>query len=293
MIRICVIIVNYHSAKLVNACLDSLRALNREDLKYVVVDNSTIGEMQQIQSRQPEVLILNPGQNLGFAGGCNIGIRYALEEKIPYILLLNPDTRVENDSLSSLTKIFETDSEIGMAGPIVFEDKATRPIWPNAGDFNWWIAGLRRRRWSNGDQTKGEIAYVSFLSGCAMMLRTEAVEDVGLMDERYFLYFEDADYCQAFIRKGWKIVLVQTARILHAPSSTIGQHSANQVYFLSRNRMWLTRRWATRYEFSVFMLFNSLIKIPGVFLMFGLKWRRPDLIKAYLRGYWDGLCLFR
>jgi GT2 family glycosyltransferase len=230
---------------------------------------------------------------LGFAGGCNIGIRYALEEKIPYILLLNPDTRVEHDFLSPLIKIFERDDEIGMAGPVIFEDEATRPIWPNSGDFNWWIAGAKMCRRGEGRQAQAEITYVSFLSGCAMMLRAAAVVDVGLMDERYFLYFEDADYCQAFIRNGWKIAQVSTARILHAPSSTIGKHSATQVYFLSRNRMLLASRWANRYEFGIFMMFVFFVKIPVVFLLFGLKWRRPDLIVAYLRGYWDGLYSFR
>lgn len=284
---ICVVIINYHSQALVNDCLNHLNYLQRKDLEYLIVDNSEHPDTDLIKSKHRDVLIHRSNRNLGFAGGCNIGLRHAMQEKNRYVLLLNPDTRFEQDFIAPLLAALEAIPNAGMAGPLIFEDAELRRPWQGIGRLNWWLGGPIQR-WKKAKYDYNEPIDVPFLSGCALLLRLDAVKSVGLMDERYFLYFEDTDYSRRFICCGWPVILVPQAQILHAQSSTIGRHSRAQVYFLSRNRIWLTRRWAPRHQFAFFMLFNTLLKIPSM-LVYGLWRRRIDIAGAFLAGYLDGL----
>jgi len=127
------------------------------------------------------------------------------------------------------------------------------------------------------------------LSGCAMMLKTAAVEKVGGMAEEYFLYFEDTDYVQRFLQAGYQSGYVPKAEVLHDASTTVGFQSPDYIYYFSRNRIWFMRRWAKWYHLFVFMLYNTLVKLPGSLLVFGLIKRQPKLVWAYFSGYWHGI----
>jgi len=284
---ICVVIINYHSQAVVNNCLSHLKSLQRGDLEYLVVDNSEHPDTDLIKSKHGDVFIHRTAANLGFAGGCNIGLRHAMQKKNRYVLLLNPDTRFEHDFITPLLAALETVPGAGMVGPLIFEDTETRRLWQGVGRLNWCLGGPIRRFKKTSSDCSAPMD-VPFLSGCALLLRLDAVKSVGLMDDRYFLYFEDTDYSRRFISCGWRVLLAPKAQLLHAQSSIIGRHSRAQVYFLSRNRIWLTRRWAQLHQFLVFMLMNTLVKIPLMVISFGFIWRRPKLISAYLKGYIEG-----
>lgn len=282
-----VVIINYHSQYLVAGCLDRLKSLRRTDLTYIVIDNSEQPDTDLVESLHKDVLIHRANRNLGFAGGCNVGLRYAIKRNAEYVLLLNPDTRIECDFIEPLVAALEATPQSGMAGPVIFEDTRSRRLWQGVGRLNWWLGGpIQRCRKTQHHGNKP--IEVPFLSGCVLLLRMDAVKTVGLMDEHYFLYFEDTDYSRRFIGKGWRVILVPHAQILHAQSSIIGRRSIMQVYFLSRNRIWLTRRWAKIHQFVVFMLINTFVKIPLMAVSFSFVWRRPKLISAFLRGYVEG-----
>lgn len=284
---ILVVIVNYHSQPLVCACLDQLKGLQRKDLAYFVVDNSERPDMEAIRSRHPDARLHRPKTNLGFAGGCNLGLRYAMKKKCDYALLLNPDVIIGNDFIAPLVEALESQPTAGMAGPVIFENTAARRLWQGAGRMIWCLGGpVHRGRRPPQERRPME---VPFLSGCAMMVRVEALERTGLMDESYFLYFEDTDFCLRFISSGWKVLLVPESKILHAQSSTIGRNSPMQVYCLSRNRIWLVRRWASGFSSPLFLIFNLMVKIPLMAVFFGILQRRPRLITAYLIGTAEGL----
>jgi GT2 family glycosyltransferase len=284
---ILVVIINYHSQTLVCSCLDQLKGLRREDLGYLVIDNSERPETELIETRHPDAIIHRSPKNIGFAGGCNIGFRWATKINAHFVLLLNPDIRMENDFIRPLAAALEADPRAGMAGPVILEDTPARRLWQGSGRLNWWLGGPihRCRKFSYADGPIG----VPFLSGCAMLIRGDVIAAVGLMDEGYFLYFEDIDYCQRFIRNGWRLILVPQAHILHAQSSTVGRHSPAQVYYLSRNRIWLIRRWVAGFPLVTFILFNIFFKIPLMAMVFGIFERRSTLIAAYLKGFVDGL----
>lgn len=290
-IEIAVIIVNYHSQALVCRCLDSLKRHSVHRLYCLVVDNSETPDVDLIAAHHPEAEIILAGRNLGFAGGCNVGIAKALARHSKYLLLLNPDAWVESDSLSPLIAALEESPVVGMAGPRILYGDGSRRLWNGGGRLNWWAGGTRTLL--GQEPNEGEKRSIDFLSGCAMLLKAEAVRQVGPLGEEYFLYFEDTDYVQRFIKAGWSVAYVPTAEVLHDPSAVTGQQSACYVYYFSRNRILFMRRWGKWHHFLVFMLYNTLVKLPGAVLVFGVKRRQPELVLAYFKGYWDGLRGYR
>lgn len=285
-----VVIVNYHCQDLVSRCVQSLENSVNVGLSYVVVDNSVSDDFSRWETEHHPAIILRSNYNLGFAGGCNMGIKYALDRSADYILLINPDVRTEHDFLTPLITTLEDEHTVGIVGPKIVEDSPDRQIWIGDGvkTLNWWLGGPRHAR-DNRNEYGGEVQYVPFLSGCCMLLRAQAVRQVGLMDERYFLYFEDADYVQRFLKAGWTVAYVAGAEILHAPSSTIGFQSEGYVYYFARNRIWFMRRWARWYHFMVFMVYTVIVKLPGAVVVFGLIRRKPRLVRAFFRGVLHGM----
>ncbi len=285
-----IIIVNYRSWQMLCRCIESLKVHLDRAVRIIVVDNSEEPEGDKIVAQYPDVELITAQVNLGFAAGCNLGIKRALEHDTDYILLLNPDTRAESDFLRVMLKVLAQHPQIGMVGPMIVYDTPGRELWNGGGDLNWFAGGTRNIIVA---QRKGDEVYdVSFLSGCALLLRADAVRQVGFMAEEYFLYFEDTDYVQRFLRCGWQVVYTPASLVLHRPSTTTGFQSESYVYYFSRNRIWFMQHWATWYHYLIFMLYNTFVKLPGAIIIFGLKQRRISLVKAYFKGYRDGLCRF-
>jgi len=283
-----VISVNYKSHKQLIRCITSLKQMCRSDLYFIVVDNSPVCEIDLITKAHPDIVVIVPETNLGFGGGCNRGISYAFSQNMDYILLLNPDTWAEHDFIKLLMDELEKDERRGMAGPKILQDNARRDIWYNGARMNWWRGGPVQivDDINDGDKSSQE---VPFLSGCAMLIKSSAARAVGMMEEEYFLYFEDTDYGLQFIRSGFTIVYVQAAVLIHDSSSAVGFQSWDYVYYFSRNRIWFMKRWARWYHYLVFMAYNTIVKLPGAVIIFGLLRRNPELVTAFFKGYWHGI----
>lgn len=285
---IAVVIVDYRSEPLTRGCISSLYALGRSDIRILVVDNSGSMDADALRRDLPEVTLIQPALNLGFGGGCNAGIRRALEDGADYCLLLNPDTVAREDFIGPLLAVMEADETIGMACPTVRDDDEMGEVAYGGGGINWWLGRpyvIRGRRL----RSPGRTVDVPFVTGAAMMLRSAAVEEVGPMDEGYFLYFEDAEYSQMFLRAGWRVVYVPEPEVRHAASSVTGFQSERYVYCFARNRIRFMRRCSRWHHRLVFHLYNNLVRMPGAVVVFALFRRRPALAGAYLRGYRDGM----
>lgn len=282
-----IIIVNYHCQDHVLTCLASLAAHLATPITPIIVDNSETADYDRIALAYPDITILRPGRNLGFAGGCNIGLRHALAQNFPYLLLLNPDTRTESDFLTPMLKVMENVPELALVGPKILTDAPGRPLWNAGGRLNWWLGGQRRLLPDPPTDTAWQPA--DYLSGCAMLLRAKALQECGMIDEDFFLYFEDADFVHQVIKSGWQVGYVHTALLLHRVSATIGVHSRQYVYYFARNRIRFMRRRARLRHLLFFSLYNTLIKLPCALIIFGLVHRRPELAAAFVKGFIDGL----
>lgn len=283
-----VVSVNYNSQRQLSRCLATLKEKCRADLRFIVVDNSPVSEIAALAQDHPDIVAIVPEGNLGFAGGCNRGIAYALRHNLEYILLLNPDTWVEDDFLARLLPPLTKEKGRALAGPKIVRANNRREVWYGGGRMNWWLGGPKQIA-DHRQDSAGPAQPTECLSGCAMLIKSSALHQVGGLAEEYFLYFEDTDYVQRFLEAGLEAVYVPEATVIHDVSSTVGFQSREYVYYFSRNRVWFMRRWARWYHYLAFMLYNTLIKLPGALVIFGLCRRQPALVFAYCQGYWHGL----
>jgi GT2 family glycosyltransferase len=236
-----IIVVTWNQRELTLDCLNSLAALNypAERLGIIVVDNgSSDGTTQAIRERFPQVTVLENAENLGFTGGNNVGICHALESGAEYIMLLNNDTVVASDMLQHLISVAETDPGIGIVTPtIYYYDEPTR-IWCAGAGIDWRrVITWRLRAEEIDDGTPRPVQEVDFASGCAICVRRSVVERIGLLDPRFFIYFEETEWCMRISQAGYRCVLVPQSKVWHKVSSAMQQGSPRAAYYMTRNTL--------------------------------------------------------
>jgi GT2 family glycosyltransferase len=205
------IVVNWNGWRDTLQCLASLKKSTYAKLTLVVVDNgSTNDSVIRIRTAHPEILLLESNTNLGFAGGNNIGIRSALAHGADYVWLLNNDTDPAPDALAELVAKALTDRRIGAVASICYYADAptTFEAWGGA-RVNLWIGFGRNSKRPRPDD------WFHSLNGTSMLVSCEAIEDAGLLDEVFFLYWEDTEFCLRLRKKGWRIAAASGSRVLH------------------------------------------------------------------------------
>jgi GT2 family glycosyltransferase len=232
----------------------------------------------------PEIETIQNETNLGYTGGNNVGIRRALDMGVKYVLLLNNDTIVDPELLNNLVDEIESDSSIGIAGPTVFDYYLQNSIQATGARVGWMSGRLKPVR----VVPFGRFADVDLVSGCCLLARTEAVHEVGYLDEDYFAHWEEIDWCIRFKKAGYRVVWVQSAKIWHKGGATGSRISGFREYQNSRNRLWFMRKQAGTTHLASFFFyflifdfwFNILIHLHNGGLS-GLG--------TFLRGTCDGL----
>jgi len=260
-----IVVLNWNGLTDTLACLESLSHLDYPSYEVVVVDNgSSDGSAAQIRSRFLRegslVTLIENDENMGFTGGNNIGLRRALEggrgalsdestarrlldEPAAYALLLNNDTEVAPDFLRLLVEAAEADPSVGVAGPTIYYYDRPRVIWSIGGEIDQRrgrtrMSGLDMR---DDGQFGQEVQDVDFVTGCAMLVRREAMENVGLLDERFFAYYEEAEWCVRMRQAGWRVVHVPRAHVWHKISPSARADSPLVHYYMTRNRLLFLR----------------------------------------------------
>lgn len=240
--RVTVVIVNWNGAAHLAECLASLRAQRLPDpFEIVVVDNgSTDGSQALLADLQtepgPPLHVIANATNLGFATGCNQGIRASAS---PFIALLNNDTAVEPDWLAALLGAIERDETIGCCASKILSYQ-DRTILDNVGHVvfaDGLTRGKGRLQVDRGQFARQEEVFC--ISGCAALLRRRMLDDIGLFDELFFAYCEDADLGFRARLRGWRCIYVPTAIVYHKFSATSAPFSAFKALQVERNRLWL------------------------------------------------------
>jgi GT2 family glycosyltransferase len=199
-------------------CLEALRECTYPHLTVIVVDNgSTDDSVARIKSAHPDILLLESGKNLGFSGGNNIGIRYALQSGANYIWLLNNDARPAPDALSALVAKAASDKRIGAVASICYYADAPSTVQAWAGSrVNLWIGYGRLSTEPHADD------WFHSLNGTSMLVARTAIENVGLLDGGFFLYWEDTEFCLRLRKSGWRIAAAPGSRVLHKVNASTG-----------------------------------------------------------------------
>lgn len=242
---VAIILVNYNGAVDTIDCIMSLSNVNGIDFEIIVIDNcSTDDSLFMLKSVQKNFCftLLVAEDNNGFSAGNNIGIRYAQQKNADYFLLLNNDTIIEPDFLQHLLDGFNYQENCGVTTGRILYHAMPDTIWYAGGAFNCKTGRIKHFSYGKKD-TLLEMTpqTVTFVSGCCMCLSRILVENVGLLNEDFFLYEEDAEYCYRVNKSGFTMVYVPIAVVYHKVSASTGQGSPMSQYYTIRNKYSLIR----------------------------------------------------
>ena len=227
-------------------------------------------------------------QNRGFAGGNNAGISYALNKRPDYIFLLNNDTIVNPNTLTELVAFAGKDPRIGIVGPKIFllcRGKRTNVIQSFGARVNLYFGETTPIGGQIDQAQLEEPLSVDYVSGCAMLIKRKVIEDLGLLDPRYFMYVEEVDYCLRAKKRGFQIWSVPEAKIWHEGGASTTD--LQRLYYRVSSLLVFERIHAPKFGFVVFTLYFVFIKIP--ILSTRLLFKKPlativTLVKAFRKG---------
>lgn len=244
------VIVSYNCSDLLRACLESLEAdASRQSREVIVVDNaSTDGCVEMVRSEHPWVRVIESGANVGFARAANMGIRIARGE---FILLLNPDTVVPASALRHCVEELARRPSVGVLGcklvrPDGSLDHACKRSFPtpvsalaHMTKLPRLFAGSSLDAYTADHVDEDEVALVDAVNGAFMLIRAAALDDVGLLDESYWMYGEDLDLCLRFWQANWPVLYWPHETVVHVKGGIAGQHRAWRTNFAFHHAMWL------------------------------------------------------
>jgi GT2 family glycosyltransferase len=275
-----IITINYDHPEVTCELLESLRKITYSPVEIIVVDNASPNDDPAIIQRTfPEVVFIQSKENLGFAGGNNLGIR---EANGKYILLLNNDTEVEGDFLEPLVMKLENDPLAGAVSPkIKFFHRPDTLQYAGYSPVNPYT--IRSRGYGYGAKDDGRFdtdSVTNFVHGAAMLVPAEVIRKVGMMAESYFLYYEELDWAARIKEAGYTLWYIHRSVVFHKESISTGKMSPLKVYYMNRARLLFLRRNSKGFQFLVALLYQLMIAIPKNALKF-LVAGDPGHFRAY------------
>ena len=233
-----IIVLNWNGKHHLKECLDSLLYLDYPKYQTVVVDNgSKDGSVEFVKFHYPDIHLIQNEKNLGFAEGNNVGIRFALSQGADYVVLLNNDTRVEPDFLTHLIQRGEKEKEIGVLGGKVLMYFDPRIINSTGVNLNQFAYGWDRDFGEEALRVNRDGGKVLAVTGCLMAIKREVFEKIGLIDSKYFAYYEDMDFCiRVWKDTPFRVEYVPKAVIYHKFSASVSEESSFKKYLMFKNQ---------------------------------------------------------
>lgn len=276
MARSCVgiVIPNWNGTQDTLECLESLKGLVYANHRVYVVDNGSATPCaDSIRASFPSVEVIRLDRNLGFAGACNVGIRQALADGAQYVWLLNNDTAVDANALTAMVEAAEDDPYCGIVGSKILYYDNPNIINHAGGRIRPWIGRCEHIGCGTLDGGQFDnIAEVDYVTGCSLLAKKAMIEEVGLMDEDYFLYWEETDWCLRARRKGWRVKYAPHSRVYHKVSRGLGRASLVTTYYWARNSLLFFHR-----------------HYPWLQALSLLWWPRWFVVNNLLKGRWPQL----
>jgi GT2 family glycosyltransferase len=288
--KVIIVVLTWRNYEVTKDCLYSLRKLDYPNFEVVLVDNgSADGSAERLASEFPEVRLIKNEKNLGFPAGNNVAIRDAMERNPDYFLLLNNDTLVAPDFLSKLVKVAESDDRIGIVNPKILYFEPPDRVWFGGGYYKpWWSTGKVRGENRRDVGEYNDTREISFVTGCAFLIKTGVVRQIGLLDEIFFLGFEDLDWTVRALRAGFRAFYVGSAVIWHKSSYDTKKNLGKPIidFYRTRNSILFARKHVSFRHWPGFLL--SLGKYVAYRSAAYLLRAEPKRIGMLYRGIWDG-----
>lgn len=302
--KLAVIIVNWNSYAFTHDTLASLNQTTYKNFDIVLVDNaSTDNSVAQLQQHHSDIILLQNEQNTGFTGGNNKGMQYALDHGYEYVLLLNNDVAVEMNFLEPLLQVLEENENVGAVQPLIYFHHDRALVWNAGTQFNPWTGVTKTKGYEYQDQgqkLKSQASTTSYqtidwITGCAFMVKTKALQKVGLLYEPFFIYYEDVDLSFRIQEAGYDLgyvpssVIYHIAGMSHKSSTKTSEGYINpKVHYLNaRNHLWLLKKY-TKLQYAPTVIIYQSAYYLGVTVYFIVRGRWQKL-KALYRGISEGL----
>jgi GT2 family glycosyltransferase len=288
--EVSIITINYNGLHDTCELIESIHKYVSLSYELIVVDNaSKENEAAYLEKHYPRAICIRSEKNLGFSGGNNLGIRRA---KGKYILLLNNDILLKDDSFQFLIETLESNPRIGAVSPKIKFAFSPESI-QYAGYTSLSPITLRNRPIGSGEEDSGQYDTTErtpYLHGAAMMVKRETIQKVGLMPEIYFLYYEELDWSTKMTRLGYELYYEPRCTVFHKESQSTGQQSPLRACYMTRNRLlyaWRNCEGISKYLSLFYQVSIALFKNSFFFLLKG----RPYLAQAAFSGVWAFFCL--
>jgi len=282
-----IVTVNYNGAAFIGEFAESLRRVRYPNFRLIVVDSaSSDGSADELTRLVPDGVLLRSDENLGTAAGNNRGIAYCLEHDFDYVLLLNSDTVLTEDFLDRLVAAAAARTVV-VPKILYYHDQ--RLISTHAGDFDWRRGVFRRTFHGRADSPAASLPReLETASFCCALVPASAFREVGLLDERFFMYYEETDWLRRARDRGYRLLYRPEAVIHHRESASSGGGwmTPFKYYYANRNRVYLMRKHSpSRRAYALFTAYFLAGRIVYMVLHL-LRWR-PRLARALARGVAD------
>jgi GT2 family glycosyltransferase len=284
-----IIVLNNNRRDDTLACLASLYCGDYQNFRVILLDyDSTDGSIDAVRAKYAEVETVTLDSNLGYAGNNNVGIKIALDRGADWVFILNNDTILDPSCLSRMVDAGDADAQVGMVGPMVYHFDEPEVIQSAGGKLEkyWRPIHLGMNELDQG-QFKS-VRQVDWLSGCAILVRRDLVEQAGALDPDYFLYWEETEWCIRAGQAGWKIVHVPNAKLWHKGVKRNYEPRPYITYYMTRNYLFTL----AKHKAPLFVRMFAFSNILRTLLSWSVKPRwssKRDHRNAMWRGLLDFL----
>ena len=287
--KIAIIIVNWKQYQLTKLCLYSLQKIKYDNYQIILIDNeSNPKELKKIKNQFDKIITFPNQKNLGFTGANNIGIKYAIKNDFEYVMLINNDTEVEKNFINPLIELLEKNQNFGAAQPLILNYYNRNKVWSAGGFLNKFFGYTYVIKSPEGIKKN-----IDWITGCCFFLRTDVIKKIGLLDEKFFAYYEDVDWSIRIKNAGYDLAFVKSSVVYHHGSKS-SKNESNEgtlspfVHYLNiRNHIFLLRKNKDVFN-SVGVLFFQFFKIVSYSVYFIVRVRINKLNMVY-KGLVDGL----
>jgi GT2 family glycosyltransferase len=285
--RTAFVILNWNSGEMTAECIRSILAMHSKDYEIVVVDNgSHDGSVDHLRSEFPQITIFPQKSNLGFAAGCNVGMRYALVEGFEYVLPLNNDTLVDPHFLTALLTEAERVRDAAILSPKIYFYDAPDRLWWGGGSFSLWTGIARhvgRKQIDNGQCDSPRA--IHWATGCAALIKCDALRSVGVFNEKLFGNGEDLDLSLRMRRAGHCIWFAPQAKLWHKEGVDYRKNAGEYVrkFTGTRNVLWIMREYASKAQWISFLP-NFIFRYALFYILLSILRRDHRSAMAVCRG---------
>jgi len=280
--KVSIIVLNWNNFKDTKECLESLEKISYPNHEIIIVDNgSADGSGERIQKEFPNHIYIYNDSNLGFTGGNNVGMKYAVKRGTDYIFFINNDMIVDKGFLEPLVQAMRNEGA-GLVGPATYHYFQREKIYSAGAHLNFWKTKIKGHKFTE------EFREVDILGG-SFLIKKQVIDKIGYFYEPYFLNFEELDYCFQTRKAGFKIFCEPKSKIWHKIGGTLRRIPATATYYYYRNRLLFIKRNIPFYlKYPLYLYWNLFLMLRFIERLARKDKKIASAAKTALIDFWTG-----